>query len=151
MFSNNSKAHIYYLLLISCIPVTYSVYFPLNNTITLLEHQFGKKYDSLIIVSDTEEIELIQNHVLRNEKIDQTIGSYYYLHFSLLANVSSFMRDFENALKVSTMISLVVIFDFKVSNNVKQLMCNLQGEYLQNNTFLFILIHFTLQFDIWFS
>lgn len=114
------------------------MYFPLKNTITLFEHQYGKKYDSLIIVSDTEEIEFMQSHVLRNAIIYQTIGPYYYLHCSPSTNVSSFILDFENALKIPTMISLVVIFDFMVSNNVRRMMCNLQGEYLQNSTFLFI-------------
>jgi len=43
----------------------------------LLEHQNGRKFDSLIIVSDTEEIEFDQNNLLSNTIFDQIIGKYY--------------------------------------------------------------------------
>ena len=142
MYPENSKAHIYYILLISFITTIHSTFRPLKNALMLLEHQNGKKYDSLIIVSDTEEIEFNQNHVFSNSILDQTIGPYYYLHFSIsfkeANNVSSFTIHLGKLLKFPTMTSLLLIFDFKVSNNVRHMMFNLQRGYFQSNTFLFV-------------
>ena len=110
-----------------------------KTTLKILQHQSGRKYDSIIIVFDFYE-EKQQTDLLRETIYHQMFDKDHGFMGSIVShknNSSSLVQNIEDLLR-APMYSLLVVLDFKIADLIRQAVFRSSRAFVQDNTWLFV-------------